>query len=112
MSFVPIKQDNVQLLKDFIDHMGIAAESFRYFNSRSTDVITNHLVTLLIVENSKPVAYGHLDTEDGAVWLGVCILPPFIGKGYGKKMMNELMRTAKEMDVLKIQLTVDKENKN
>ena len=111
MAIVSIKEDNIHLLKDFIENMGTASKSFRYYNSRSVEVIKNHLATLLIVENDKPIAYGHLDTEDNVVWLGVCVLPAFLGKGHGNNMMSELLKTAKKMHVLKIQLTVDKDNK-
>jgi len=111
MAIVSIKEDNIHLLKDFIENMGTASKSFRYYNSRSIEVIKNHLATLLIVENDKPIAYGHLDTEDNVVWLGVCVLPAFLGKGHGNNMMSELLKTAKKMHVLKIQLTVDKDNK-
>ena len=111
MNMVSVRQDNIHLLKDFIENMGTASKSFRYYNSRTTDVIKNHLTTLLIIENDKPVAYGHLDSEDNVVWLGVCILPSFSGKGYGNNMMSELLKRAKKMHVLKIQLTVDRDNK-
>lgn len=111
MKLVYIKNDNSHLLKNFVDNIGIASKSFRYFNKRSVDVINNHLITLLLLENEVPVAYGHLEAENEIVWLGICVLPPFSGKGFGKSMMNALIENAKTLRLNCISLTVDKDNK-
>ena len=111
MEIIPITPKNIYLLKDLINNLGNASKSFRYFNTRSTDVINNHLKTLVLVEENKTVGYGHLDVEKEIVWLGVCVLPDFQGKGYGKLMMRELIDTAKGHKVSKINLAVDKVNK-
>ena len=111
MEIVPITPKNIYLLNDFINNLGIASKSFRYFNSRSIEVINDHLKTLVLVEENKTVGYGHLDVEAEVVWLGLCVLPDFQGKGYGKLMMRELIDSAKEYKISKINLTVDKVNK-
>ena len=112
MEVVKINQDNVQLLKEFISSLGTAAHSFRYFNSRTTDVISNHLVTLILTDNGKPAAYGHLDPENDIVWLGICVIPAYQNKGYGKLMMNELVNAARQLQLKNISLTVDKDNQS
>jgi GNAT superfamily N-acetyltransferase len=111
MNLVSVENENIHLLKTFIENMGEASKSFRYFNKRSIDVIINHLVTILLLENEFPVAYGHLDREKNTVWLGVCVLPAFSGNGYGKMIMDKLIATAKKMQIVEISLTVDKDNK-
>ena len=111
MNIVKVTLDNnIELLEQFILKIGIAAESFRYYNSRPISVIKNHLVTLLLIDNENPIAYGHLDKENEDVWLGICVLSEYSRKGYGKKMMNELIIEAKELHLSNIVLTVDKDN--
>ena len=112
MDVVPVNKSNIQLLEYFIENMGEASSAFRYYNSRPIDIIDNHLITLLIVEKKQPVAYGHLDAENGIVWLGICVLPDFYNKGYGKIMMKELIASGKKLNLEKICLTVDKDNGN
>jgi len=111
MKFVSVNEENIYLLKAFIVNMGDASKSFRYFNNRRIEVINNHLVTLLLLENELPVAYGHLDSEKDTVWLGICVIPAFSGKGYGNEMMKALIVAAKPLKLNSIFLTVDKENK-
>ncbi len=111
MSFIAVTDENIDLLKDFILKMQDATKTFRYFNNRTVDVIKNHLVTLIMINESKlPVAYGHLDKENENIWLGICVLPDYKGEGYGNKMMQELIKKAYEFSVPKILLTVDKGN--
>ena len=112
MSLVEVKKENIQLLKTFIENIGEASKTFRYFNKRSVDVVRNHLVTLLILENENPIAYGHLDPENNTVWLGICVLPEFSGKGFGSMMMNALINEARKLRLDCIALTVDKDNKS
>lgn len=111
MKFINVSEINIHLLDDFINQLGTVSKTFRYFNSRTSAIIKNHLTTLLIMENGKPVAYGHFDVEKDVVWLGVCVLPDYQGKGYGKAMMTELLNFAKRLKIKKINLTVDKINK-
>ena len=112
MEIVPVSKNNIHLLKAFIDNMGDASGSFRYYNSRTIESINNHLTTLLLIEKKQPVAYGHLDMENEIVWLGICVQPNSYRKGYGNIMMRELINFAKKSNVSKIYLTVDKDNNN
>ncbi len=111
MELVPVNTNNIFLLQDFINNMGEAATSFRYFARRDIKVIEQHEATLLFIENNRPVAYGHLEKEKDEVWLGICVLPNAKGKGYGKQMMNALIQKATANNIKKISLTVDKINK-
>lgn len=98
------------MLNELIGNLGTAAQSFRYFNSRSTEVINNHLVTLVLTDNGKPAAYGHLDKENDIIWLGICVIPVYQNKGYGRSMMNELINAARQLKLSHIFLTVDNDN--
>lgn len=110
MNIIHIDTQNIDVLKDFIRNIGVASSSFRYFNSREAEVIKNHLITILILDDKKPIAYGHLDVEDGVTWLGICVLPGFQGKGYSKIIMEELILFGKKSNLKTIFLTVDKDN--
>ncbi|CAN5337411.1 hypothetical protein BH11BAC5_BH11BAC5_30060 [soil metagenome] len=112
MNFVTVTKENQHLLKTFIENIGEASKTFRYFNRRPVGVIKNHLATLLILENENPITYGHLDIENNIVWLGICVLPQFSGKGYGSKMIDALISAGRKFQIDCIELTVDKDNKS
>lgn len=108
--FVEITNNNIELLQVFISSMGNSAESFRYYNKRTIDVVENHLVTSLVVLNGIPVGYGHLDCEGNKVWLGIAVSEGFRGKGIGKLVMEYLILKAEEINLSNIYLSVDKDN--
>jgi ribosomal protein S18 acetylase RimI-like enzyme len=85
-------------------------DSFRYFKSRNSECMKNHVVTLLYIDNYKPVAYGHLDKDDNTIWLGICVLPSHQKKGIGSQLMKQLLDKAQEKNINTIHLTVDKIN--
>ena len=108
MKFLPINNDTICYLEDFIESMGDSSHSFRYYSSRNPDeVIENHIVTFLLFDDDY-VGYGHLDRENDKVWLGICVKEGFKGKGYGKKIMEKLV-TSYDGDIY---LSVDKDNQH
>ena len=111
MKFVSIKYPDIDLLKQFLDSAGNSLQTFRYFSSRGFEVLKNHVCTELLLDNeNKPVAYGHLDTESGIVWLGTAVVEIQTGKGLGKMMMNRLIEQGKKNNIPKIRLSVDNVN--
>lgn len=110
MRYIKIDLENINLLTNFIDNLVDGKEQFRYYNTRNVSVINNHIVTLVCVNNGIIVSYGHLDKEDDKVWLGICVADDEKNKGYGKKMMNELIRLSKELKIKEVCLTVDNGN--
>jgi ribosomal protein S18 acetylase RimI-like enzyme len=111
MQIVRIDQSNLHLLDLFIKNLGESAKTFRYFNHRpSSRVLTNLFTGLAIMDNGEPVAYGHLEEENGIVWLGIAVLPGYQAKGLGKNMMDCLMEEALRLNIKVITLTVDKIN--
>jgi ribosomal protein S18 acetylase RimI-like enzyme len=108
MRFIEIAEDNIELLCDFVNSLGGSRESFRYYEKREPlEAIRNHETTLLLVDETA-LGYGHLDKEDGKVWLGICIAAAHQGEGLGKLIMKELIRRSG----CTINLSVDKNNKS
>jgi len=128
MQFVQVKYPEVKLLQQFIDEAGTSLKSFRYFSTRPLEVIKNHLCTFLMLDEGKPVAYGHLDVTDEAtiaancgstekglktektIWLGIAVSEKYLGLGLGPMMMNQLISFAKQNGVKQIKLSVDNDN--
>lgn len=101
-----------QLLKCFIENLGDAVLTFRYFNKRDIEVVKSHLVSILLVKNNEPVAYGHLEKEANTVWLGICVLPEYKGQRIGSTIMKELISLGQQNNIESIDLTVDISNTN
>jgi GNAT superfamily N-acetyltransferase len=99
----PLK--DLEVLRRFLARAGGSLKTFRYFNHRPVTITANHLRTLIGLEGDLPVSYGHLDREDGVVWLGICVAEPEKGKGYGDLMMDALLEYHGE-----ISLGVDVDN--
>ena len=98
------------LLRIFLDGAGDSLTSFRYFDKRPLDVVANHVCTWLWLEDGKPLAYGHLDNEDGITWLGIAVQEQHRGKGHGKRMMQLLLDSARGCGVQQLKLSVDNTN--
>ena len=106
MKFLPVNLKNLDSLYEFIRNMGTSSSNFRYFSKRKPEkAILNHLVTLLLYDQGI-VGYGHLDCENGKVWLGICIKEGNHGKGYGKIIMKRLVSSFGG----DIHLSVDRDN--
>lgn len=96
-------EDDIKKLRTFskLTH----PDTFRYFKNRVfEDAIKTHIVTLMY----STYGYAHIDKDDktGRVYLGVCVMPEYQGKGIGKKLIEMLLKLHKE----DIYLTVDKQN--
>ena len=110
MQFIQIKYPETALLQQFINEAGSSLTSFRYFQKRPLSVIQNHLCTFLLINDHKPVAYGHLDKEAETIWLGIAVSEAYKGKGLGLQMMNQLIGYAKQHNFKQIKLSVDNDN--
>ena len=105
-----ISNTNSYLIKNFLDSAGESLKSFRYYNTRSLEIIKEHLITAVLENNNQIVGYGHLDKENNKVWLGIAICEAETGKGLGKLMMLYLTQKADEMKIKSVYLSVDKSN--
>ena len=111
MTIKKITQEDHKILELFLASCGSSLKTFRYFDTRPVSIIKNHLCTLLGMDDEEtPVAYGHLDPEDGIVWLGICVPELKQGKGYGDKMMKALLEEGLKLGISEINLTVDRIN--
>lgn len=107
-NIVEINETNNYLLNDFLNNN--IPSTFRYFNKRTVDVIKNHIITIILMNDNVPIGYAHIDYDDNKYWFGICILSNFQGKGYGKKIMEYIFNHEKIKNIDKIYLTVDKIN--
>ena len=103
---------DLAVLKNFIQNSGESLKTFRYYEKRDLKIISNHLLTILLFLNNKPIAYGHLEIEDNKTWLGIMVSESEKGKGYGKVVMSHLISFCKKNKFSNIFLSVDKNNIN
>jgi GNAT superfamily N-acetyltransferase len=90
-----------ELLKEFL--VNPMPSTFRYFTNRDIDhCIQTHTLTLLGLENGKPVAYAHIDDR----WVGLCVLPEAQGRGYGSLLLDLIIASVNT----DLRLTVDSIN--
>ena len=107
---LPIEQCPPGTLEAFIADLGDSALTFRYFESRPHSVVVNHLVTLIGTERGRPLAYGHLDPDNGVVWLGVAVVAGARGHGWGREIVLRLCEFADALGLKELMLTVDDTN--
>lgn len=103
-------ESDLKMLLSFVETLEEASKNFRYFEKRPLNIIQNHLTTILVMNEQRPVGYGHLDQEDDKIWLGIAITPKSQGKGIGNLIMEALINEAKKNNVSEITLTVDQIN--
>lgn len=102
--------NDLSIIEELFNGAGNSTNTFRYFNSRPYNVISNHLLTIVAFKDGMPVGYGHLDREDEKVWLGIAVAENSKGLGLGKKIMTALTTYADKESIPEISLTVDEIN--
>lgn len=110
---IEVNEDNKNLLAEFIKD--IKSDTFRYFNNRDENIINNHLLTVLLIDNNKIFGYAHIDKEileNGEIkyWFGICLYNQYHNKGIGNKLMNYVLNHYKVKYLNEIYLTVDNIN--
>ncbi len=108
---ITIDRSNRGLVAEFLKNGGSSLQNFRYFSKRPLSVLDNHVVTLIFLDQDRPVCYGHLDRDGDRVWLGIAVIEKEIGKGWGKHMMDELIDRARISALGRIFLAVDRDNR-
>jgi hypothetical protein len=86
---IKIKENNKFLLDDFLKNK--IPTTFRYFTKRDSTIIKNHILTLVLMTENKPIGYAHIDNENNKYWLGICIIDEYQNKGYGKILINYIL---------------------
>ncbi len=103
---------NRNLVSNFLKNAGNSLKTFRYFEKRTFDILNNHIVTCVLMQNDGTiVGYGHLDKEGDNIWLGIAVSENNLGKGLGKIIINFLINFAIKNKLKAIKLTVDNSNK-
>ena len=110
LSIASISIANIKLLDQFIATYKDDKGHFRYFETRDSAIISNHLATFILLADAEPIGYGHLDKEGERVWLGIAIKTEYQGYGMGKLMMQMLIAKARLSGVDKVHLSVDSSN--
>lgn len=110
VQFRRIGMRDTAVLGAFLASAGESLKTFRYFARRPLSVIQNHLCTWVIEEREGVHAYGHLDREEGVVWLGIAVAARARRRGYGKAMMRRLMESAAALGIQRVRLAVDRDN--
>lgn len=80
--------------------------TFRYFNTRDVSVCATHELSIVGFVDERPIAYAHIDDR----WIGLCVLPEYQSKGYGKLFLDFLIAYAKISGIAPLRLSVDKGN--
>jgi GNAT superfamily N-acetyltransferase len=93
-------------IKTLVENNENLKKTFRYFSSRDAICLENHVYHFILCD-PDPVGYGHLDYESGKIWLGMCVFDSFVGKGYGKFILKNLIHNRNNNPLY---LTVDKDN--
>jgi perosamine synthetase len=100
------------MLEKLVDGLGTGSKSFRYFASRTFDVVRRLCIALALTVEDEVVGYGHVEVEEGIPWLGIAIIESRSGQGWGKLMMFELIARARKAGLEELHLKVDRTNKN
>lgn len=110
-NIIEITEYNKEILEKFISN-NVFPNTFRYFDKRKSDVIKNHIITIILLDFNLPIGYAHIDFDDNIYWFGICILDDYKNKGYGTQLMKYIFNDEKIKNLNKIHLTVDKINNN
>lgn len=104
-------QDSRQV-RNFLLDAGSSLNAFRYYARRDIDAaLSRHIDTRVGYDAAgAPIAYGHLDYEDGRVWLGVCVIEDCVGRRYGSDMVRQLLAVADSREISAVHLAVDSSN--
>ena len=108
LHIIEIDETNHHYITTFLSNN--IPSTFRYFKSRSIDIIKNHILTIVLLNKEQiPIGYAHIDHED-KFWLGICILETYHGMGLGSKMLEYIFNHEKIKPLTEIFLTVDSIN--
>lgn len=99
-------------LAELVAGLGSGAESFRYFKSRTFNIVRSHSIALALKVENEMVGYGHVEIEGGIPWLGIAVVESRAGQGWGKLIMSELVARSRAAGIQELHLKVDRTNKS
>jgi perosamine synthetase len=115
LNIIEINSYNINLLNEFIIDIknNDNNDKFRYYNNRNISIIANHIITILLFDiENIPIGYLHIDYNNNKYWLGIYIKEKFRNKKIGDLLIKYVLTHKKLNYILKINLTVDKDNEN
>jgi len=106
---VEITTENKALLDNFI--LNINSEYFRYYNSRTIDVIKDHILTMLFYDTikNKYFGYTHIDFCE-QYWFGIYLDSDYRGKKLGDLLCKYTLSHKKLNSITDVSLSVDTDN--
>lgn len=108
MEFLKINIYNIDIIKNFFNINN--SIYFTYYKTRIYEnAIKNHVYTVIAKYNSDIIGYGHIDYQD-KYWIGLYIHDNYQNKGYGKILLNHLIKISKELFINNLYLSVNIEN--
>ena len=112
IDIIPITPSNTTILQKFITT--INDTHFRYYQSRTIDIIKNHVYTVLLQKNNIIIGYAHIDLDnlENKHWIGIYLDPEYRNKGIGKLLLAYLVFIAKYHNIQELYLSVDHDNTN
>jgi ribosomal protein S18 acetylase RimI-like enzyme len=99
-------EEDKDLLTKFLTINENATKTFRYYNKRNFNVISDHIYTALYFDGDNVIGYGHLDKGTANVWLGIIVSDNYRGLGVGSEIIDDLIVNYNG----EITLSVDKGN--
>jgi GNAT superfamily N-acetyltransferase len=108
INFLEITNKNKNILLNFLNND--IPDTFRYYNKRPIDVIENHILTIVLINDTENIGYAHIDSEKEDYWFGICILEKYQNLKFGTKIMDFIFNNEKIKKLNKIKLSVDKKN--
>ena len=98
-------------IKKLLNTSPLSLKKFRYFNTRSFNILSTHKYNVICYYNYIPVSYGHLDFDKNLkLWLGIFVSDTYQGKGFGKKTIKLLLNQFKKLSDKSLHLSVDEDN--
>ena len=106
---IQITTENKELLDNFIPN--INSDHFRYYNNRTSDVIKDHILTLLFYDTikNKYFGYTHIDFCE-QYWFGIYLDPDYRGKKLGDLLCKYTLSNKKLNYIGEVSLSVDNNN--
>lgn len=105
-----ITKETKEEVANFLERAGDSLSTFTYFEKRKPECLENHLLTAILFDGKKGLAYGHLNREKEDVWLDVCVLSSEKRKGYGSSIMKFLLEEALIMNLTEVKSSINKTN--
>jgi len=120
LNIIEIKENNIFLLDNFIIKIRqINDKNFRYYNKRDSNVIINHIITILLFDsndnknnNKLAIGYAHIDYYDNKYWFGIYLDKEYRDKKIGDLLIKYILNYNKILNINEINLSVDIDNTN